>query len=122
MKLLQLVLRIQKSLGDRVTHKLLAKHLEFGEFVLRQFEALALPHAQQIAEAIDLLILEFEQLVAHEVVEFLLQCLKILLLDDGLAKVQRALGDGAVFGCGVHGFEDSRGFSIVQSMATGSTF
>ena len=115
MKLLQLLLRIQKSLRHRVVHELLPQHLKLRHLVHRQFESLALPHPQQVANAVDLLILEFQQLVAHEGVEFLFQGAKIVLFDDGLAEVQRALRNRAFFGFGIHGRgDDSGGFSAVQ--------
>ena len=101
-ELLEFLLGVEEALGDGVVHEFVAEDFKLGDFVHGQFDALALFHAEEVAEAVDLLVLEFQKFVTHEGVEFLFEGAKIVLLDDGLAEVEGALGDGAFFGFGVH--------------------
>jgi len=107
MQLLKLLLGIQKSLRDRVSEELLPERFELRDFLLFQFHPVALLHLEQITQIVHLLVLKLQVLIGHEGIQLLLYDLKIVLIHDRLAEVDRALNNTAFFDVGVH--ESRRG-------------
>ena len=90
---MHLLLRFDKSFGDRIGQQRVAQIFKPGDFRVRQSRPGMLLLMERAAFFIDRLVLLLGLGIAHKGIDALANALKLRLLDNGFAKFQSFLAD-----------------------------